>query len=94
MNENLKRHINSAINTFLPIFLTALAIQVQTLDWTAVTWSAIGSLLVAAIRAGWKPLVEYLNLNWVDIFKSLVGPITKLMKNFVNWLVGLFNKKR
>lgn len=56
--EDIKRHLWSFVNTFVPTFLVALGTQLQDLDLQTLTGSVVIAILIAAARAGWKVVVE------------------------------------
>ncbi len=61
MNRELKRYLISSGITFLSYFLLALSVNIGTLDLDNITWAAIGGVVIVALRAAIKAVVEYLN---------------------------------
>lgn len=60
MNETFKRHLISAINTFVTVFIVSLATIISTIDVTS--WAAITAALISSgttwFRAAVKILIE------------------------------------
>lgn len=55
MNEIVKEHIISGLQTFAATFLTVIATTLSSgVEWTGAFW---GAVLLAAIRAGIKEVV-------------------------------------
>ncbi len=59
LTKKQKKHIVSALNTFITAFGIAVAPSISTLDWSAVDQAFIIGLLAAGVRAGVKALIVH-----------------------------------
>ena len=59
MNKELKRYLVSSGVTFLAVFLGVLSTELQTLSLDSLTKGAIISIILTALRAAIKGLIEY-----------------------------------
>lgn len=55
---DLKRHLISFLNTFIPTFFLVLGTQLEGLDFETLTTSTVLAILVSAARAAWKVVFE------------------------------------
>lgn len=58
MNQNIKRHLISALVTFVSMFFTLLGTELAVHTPVVFTASAISALVLAAIRGAFKAMFE------------------------------------